>query len=384
ADLECASSALAEEAVAFMERNESVGFLILPFQFMGVPCYLGQRLGTQVQTKIERACAQARAVLSEEELKPVLASLAAQRSDLFDEESGIPALGGLHAHRYQIMGKLTPIPPKQTKCWVEVRIVDLQKGCYAVSETEVALSPGDLKPLQPPPYLEDESNSIRLTFGYCLKDPSRLNHGIEDIRHLNVDDHSGIRFSLAAEQPVYVYLFSVGTSGEGLLVFPNPLHPSAFLERGEAVTVPSEGASALWPDFSFQGEKGKERFYLVASLSPPSDNELLQRLDALERIRMHEEDSAPYLILPESLPREETGSLVCLLEKQRIPIEKNVMIRRLCQRIEEGAEPAAIRTKDLALRPPRIFATAQEDRWEYRAFLDGTALLIEEFTLSHL
>jgi len=380
--VEAAAGAMARRLAAAMEPETDAGFLILPLYCKGEPCLLGRRLATQLQLEIEAARPRARAV--EEDVVMIMESAAAQRTDLFDFESGIPALGGLYGHRYQIIGSI--IPRDEQTCWVEMRIVDLSTGEKNVSESTIRTFPTDLEPLRPEIGVGRGKGTIHVKFGCLLKDPSGLNNDpAGDDFAVRVDNHSAIRFSIETEESAYVYLFTVGTSGKGYLVFPNPLHASAFLRKGEAVTIPPESTQPRWDPFHFEGPSGRERFFLVASLLPPSQVPLLKKLDKLERIRVVQTGLAPSLEFPKPVPVLEAEELTRELYRCRDLIRKGVGTRKLFELIGQGMPPEKINKRDLTTSKPHI--TSAADRIPLRNYrlppLEGTDLLIEEIVIEH-
>jgi len=378
---------LASEMAEFMTMDGKIGFAVFPLFFESHSCLLGEKLATCVQKRIRELKPEAEAVISEQEMESILDSISIQNTDPFDQDSGIPALGQLFGHRYEITGKMFPVKGNyakgRVKCWIQVRIRDLQNGITRTSDAEILTAREYLTPIPGERFAMDRDKSVHMTFGYRIVDPDGLNRGIEDLRELCVNDRSEIRFFAESDKDVYTYLLSVGSSGEGRLVFPNPFHPSALIRRGERVTILPETGIPLAPPFTFDKEPGSERFFLVASLEPPSSDDLLEKLHCMERIRIHKGVEGPYVDLQPSLPARETDALVDLLNRSRKPVQRVVMIRDLFCRIRDGEDPDGITTRDLVLCPPRVTRLEDQDSWEYRASLNGTKLLVEEFTVEH-
>jgi len=378
---------LASEMAEFMTMDGKIGFAVFPLFFESHSCLLGEKLATCVQKRIRELKPEAEAVISEQEMESILDSISIQNTDPFDQDSGIPALGQLFGHRYEITGKMFPVkgayPKGRIKCWIQVRIRDLQNGITRTSDADILTAREYLTPISGERFAMDRDKSLHMTFGYRIVDPDGLNRGIADLRELCVNDRSEVRFFAESDKDVYAYLFSVGSSGEGRLVFPNPYHPSALIRKGERVTILPETGVPHAPPFTFDREPGSERFFLVASLEPPSSDNLLEKLHGMERIRIKESAEGPYVELQKPLSARETDSLVTLMALKSLPIQREVMVRNLFNRIREGEDSGRITTRDLALRPPTVTRIDNRDAWEYMAKLMGTEILVEEFKVEH-
>ena len=103
-DINRVASKLASDLAAFMKAEGKTGFAVFPICFKGHPCFLGERLATSLQKKLCDAKPRAYAVISEAEMETILDSISIQKTDPFDQESGIPALGEFYGHRYEVSG----------------------------------------------------------------------------------------------------------------------------------------------------------------------------------------------------------------------------------------------------------------------------------------
>ncbi|MFH1117694.1 MAG: DUF4384 domain-containing protein [Pseudomonadota bacterium] len=122
-------------------------------------------------------------------------------------------------------------------------------------------SPAEARKLSP-----EQVQALKLMSGIKNKNPGFKIRLWTEGEKLSYKVGEQIKFNFSAEEDCYVYIIDIrGSSGDWAVLFPNEFHKSNWVQKGQTITIPPEGAGFA---IDVQGPAGSELIKAFASVEP--------------------------------------------------------------------------------------------------------------------
>jgi hypothetical protein len=274
ADGAAAIASLAKDLVPLAEISRGETFTLEPPQGPLGNTRLAETLMARLSAELQRRGMLAVAPGSEREL--LLSELALQLSDAFDADT-TPEIGRWLGLRWTVRLGMAHVGDR---ILLSATAIDLETGLSRNANADFPSRGTEdwLLPLTPDPAATRYSARV----GWTIEDPARRPLDENDFWSLEIRDGMLIRLELQTDRDVYALVYTVGSSGRGLVVFPHEARHDGYLPAGEQLTIPPEG---LEP-FKFVGEPGLETFWVVFSPRPLTRVPTLASLNKAPRLSL--------------------------------------------------------------------------------------------------